>query len=91
MKNVLGDAALFFKSVGGKLSGLCATYVDDSLHAGDKAYCNLAKVTEEKFECKPREYDKMQFSGGEIEKWEDGFHTHQMRYISKLQDLIEPS
>ena len=34
MKASLTDAAFFFKRVREKLTGLCATYVDDCLQAG---------------------------------------------------------
>lgn len=33
MKSCMSDAALFFNGIGDKLSDLCVTHVDDTLHA----------------------------------------------------------
>lgn len=35
-QSCVSDAALFYRKLGA-LVGLCATYVDDTLHAGNKA------------------------------------------------------
>lgn len=38
MRTCISDAALFYKKLGEALIGLCATYVDDTLHVGNKEY-----------------------------------------------------
>jgi hypothetical protein len=38
MKQTVGNPAMFFKMLDSKLQGMCATYVDDALHAGNKMY-----------------------------------------------------
>ena len=48
MDNAISDSALFYKKVGENFLGLCATYVDDSLHSGTKYYEDLTAHTEEK-------------------------------------------
>ena len=63
MESTTTDGALFFKLLGDKLSGLCATYVDDCLHAGDPAYQKLSQKTEGQFQCRPREWDNVEFGG----------------------------
>ena len=67
MRSFISDAALFLKHIGGNLEGMCRTYVDDILHAGTEKYQYLIKITEEKFKCKEREYDKFKFSGLQTE------------------------
>ena len=67
--------------------GLCATYVDDTLHAGNKEYQELSKETEKTFQCKSREYYNVQFSGLEIDSTDEGFIIHQKKYIFKLEVL----
>lgn len=52
MKFCIYDTALCFKSSGAKLIGFCATYVDDTLHFGNPAYCQMSKLTEQKFKYK---------------------------------------
>ena len=89
MESAISDAALFYKKLGEELIGTCATYVDDSLHAGNEKYQEITKITEEKFKCKNREYDDLQFSGLEIETKNNEFCAHQKRYISKLKRIPE--
>ena len=43
MQSATTDGALFFKLLGDQLFGLCATYVDDCLHAGGTAYQQLSQ------------------------------------------------
>ena len=38
MKSTISDTALFYKTLGENLIGICATYVEDTLHAGTKEY-----------------------------------------------------
>jgi Reverse transcriptase (RNA-dependent DNA polymerase) len=84
MKSTTGDPALFFKNIQEKLSGLCATYVDDTLQAGDQKFVELSELTQMRFQCRPREWNNVEFAGVEIEAKESEFVVHQQRYISKL-------
>ena len=88
MDSAVNDAALFFKTAGEELLGLCATYVDDALHAGDKEYSDMSKKTEKTFKCRPRERDNVQFAGVEIESKGEENKIHQKLYISKLIQLM---
>ena len=67
--------------------GLCANYVDDTLHAGTKEYAKLCNKTEEKFKCKEIEWDNVQFAGVEVETKKNGFEVHQKKYINKIREL----
>jgi hypothetical protein len=75
------------KSIEEKLSGLCVTYVDDTLQAGDQKIVKLSELTQRRFQCWPREWNTVQFAGVEIETKESEFVVHQQRYISKLMPL----
>ena len=90
MKKTLGDGALFYKMMENSLSGLCATYVDDIVQAGNDEFSDLVKKTEEKFQCKGRNYDN-EFAGIEIETNDNGFHVHQKSSLSKLPILEKHS
>lgn len=52
MKTWISDAALCYKMLEDTLVGLCATYVDDTLHTGNERYAGLCKETEKNFKCK---------------------------------------
>lgn len=73
LNQTTNDAAFSLKSLGDKLSGLCVTYVDDLLQAGDKDFAKLAEKTEKRFKCKPREWDSFQFSGMQLETTESEY------------------
>ena len=75
------DSALFFKHFSGHISGLCATYVDDKLNAGDEKFEKLTDLTAKRFQCRKKELDHIQFAGIEIDKVKDGFIVHQKQYI----------
>lgn len=62
MKPCIRDSAVYFKQNGNKLIGLCATYVDNTLHAGNKKYSKLSKQRETEFTCKIGAWDNLQFS-----------------------------
>jgi Reverse transcriptase (RNA-dependent DNA polymerase) len=87
MESATGDPALFFKIIQEKLSGLCATYVDDTLQAGDLKFVELSGLTQRRFQCRLREWSNVQFAGVEIEIKESELVVHQQRYISKLMSL----
>ena len=87
MKPTTLDPALYAKKMHEKLKGLCATCVDDTLQAGDKEYQEMTKMTLEKFKCRERGFDNVQFSGVEIDSYPDEFRVHQTRYAKKMKKL----
>ena len=91
MKTTLGGGDLFYTTMENFLSGLRATFVAEILQAGNDGFSDLVKKTEEKFQCKSRNYDNVQFAGIEIETNENGFHVHQKSYLSKLPILEKHS
>jgi Reverse transcriptase (RNA-dependent DNA polymerase) len=74
MKQMVGDPAMFFKMLDSKLQGMCATYVDDALHAGNKVYEGITEKTMKRFKCRDKEMDNVTFAGVEIKTGTDGFH-----------------
>lgn len=87
MRSSILDASLLFKTIGNQLSVLCATYVDDSVHAWDRSHELRYKESEKRFQCKPREWDSLQFA--EIKRGKNGdvFSMHQKRYIKRIQGI----
>ena len=62
MKPVANDMSLFFRRARAKISGVLASYVDDTLSCGDNAFAELTERTREPFDVKKRENDNMRFS-----------------------------
>ena len=89
MELATGDGALFFKHLDDKLKGLCATYVDDTLQAGDRDFQKLTENTLRKFECGKREWDNTEFAGVQIETLPEEFQIYQTRYIENLKPLAK--
>jgi hypothetical protein len=87
MERTSFDSAFFYKVLDEKLGGMCATYVDECLHAGTDQYSKSAEKTELRFQCREREYDNVTFAGVEIKKSEDGFVMNQRSYVNKLMFL----
>jgi hypothetical protein len=87
MKQTVGDPVMFFKMLDNKLQGMCATYVDDALHAGSTVYEGTKERTMKRFMCRDKEMDNVSVSGVEINTDTDGFQLHQQRYISTLDTL----
>lgn len=52
MESCVSEPALLFKHLGQELSGMCGTYVDDTLQAGNDGYSHLCLETEKCFNCK---------------------------------------
>jgi hypothetical protein len=52
MKQTVGDPAMLFKMLDNKLQGMCATYVDDALHAGIMVYEGITEKTMKRFKCR---------------------------------------
>jgi Reverse transcriptase (RNA-dependent DNA polymerase) len=91
MKQTVGDPATFFKMLDSKLQGMCATYVDDALHAGSKLYEGITEKSMKQFKCRDKEMDNVTFAVVEINTGTDGFQLHQRRYISTLDTLSDSS
>lgn len=49
MKSCVSDTELSYKKLGSTLEGMCATFVDDTIHEGSKGYQTLTKKTGERF------------------------------------------
>lgn len=84
-------SALFFKTFGNNLIGLSATYFDDTPHAGNYQYYQISKLTEQKFNCIPRQWNTVNFSWVQIEKLGTRIEMHQKSYISELREISEKS
>jgi hypothetical protein len=68
-----------------KLVALTASFVDDLLMAGDEDFHEQSLCTSERFKSREREYDKVRFSGVNIDRSQGGYEIHQREYIDKLQ------
>jgi Reverse transcriptase (RNA-dependent DNA polymerase) len=90
-KQTVGYPAIFFKMLDRKLQRMCATYVDDALHAGNKVYERIAEKTMKRTKCRNKEMDNVTFAGVEIYTGIDGFQLHQQRYISTFDTLSDSS
>lgn len=87
MKVGISGPDLFYKKDKQKLVGICATYVDYSLHTGDRSYVNISKKIELQFKCKDRVWDSLQFTDLQIETKHVMCIVHQKEYIQKLKVL----
>ena len=87
MKSVASYISLFSIRKRGQLSGILASYVDDTLSCVDNAFAELTKKTREAFDVKKREYGNIRFHGAYIDRHADGSHIHQRAYINRLEQL----
>ncbi len=55
------DMSLFFRRESGKISGLLAFYMEDTLACGDNNFAELTKKTKEEFETKVRHNNNLGF------------------------------
>lgn len=70
---------------------MCATCVDDTLHAGSDKYSDYCKRIEKLFIFDQKERDKIQCPGTEAKTKETMFDIHQERYTSTLKKLAQKS
>lgn len=92
METTTTDGAFFFKKVAEKLQGMTATYVDDTLQAGDESFQRLADQTESRLQCKKRVWDEFTCLRQQIETNDDGsFKVHQREYINRLRTITPTS
>jgi hypothetical protein len=70
---------------------MCATYVEDALHAESKMYEVISEKIMKRFKCRDKEMDIVTFAGVEIKTGTDGFQLHQQRYIFTLDTLSDSS
>ena len=88
MGRVAGDLSFFPNLMHGKIEGLIATHVDDTLVAGTKDFNQAAKRIEDRFDAKPREESDITFAGIHIEENEAcSFTLHQGLYAERLKAL----
>ena len=87
MQRAQTDMSMFFKRDRKELTGIEATYVDDSLAVGDESFNILTNETGKRFEAKEKEFNSLRFSGVYIETSEKGFRIHQKSYIERLTEL----
>jgi Reverse transcriptase (RNA-dependent DNA polymerase) len=80
----IGDSGHFFRAMNKKLVALTASIVDDLLMAGDDDFHESLLYTSKWFKSREHEYDKVRFAGVNIDKSQDGYETHQRKYIDKL-------
>ena len=80
--------AFFFKKIANHLGSLCATHINDCLHAGNEKYSQLSQRIERKLQYRDRDFDKIQFSVN-IETNSNGFGIHQERYIKTIDPLLK--
>ena len=71
----------------GTCGGLVATYVDDTLIAGDKTFEKKVAQIGELFDTKPTSYDDLTFAGMQLATTDYGFFASQTRAAAKLRPL----
>ena len=81
------DGALFFRKGANQLTGVCATHVDDCLHAANAMYLKISQSIEKRFQCRDREFDRIQFSSVHIATSSNGFCINQDHYIKTIDPL----
>jgi hypothetical protein len=67
MTPTVTDGSLFSLRLAENLFGMSATYVDDSLRAGTPAFLKISKATGENFQSRQPTFEKVKFSGLEID------------------------
>lgn len=77
MENVEKYMSLFFRRARGQLTGIVASYVDDTLSCGDKSFSKLTEKTPDHSEVKDRKHTNMRLSGVYIDKTDNGHEIHQ--------------
>jgi hypothetical protein len=89
MTPTISDSSLFFKR-DASLIGLSATYVDDSLRAGNQEFALDSQKTAQLFESSPTQKYQIKFAGINIEHWVQG-HIEQYSFAKKLHDIDKNS
>ena len=87
MRPTAGDLSLYIRRIHDELEGLVGAYVDDSIGTGTTDFENESRITEKKFQSKPREMDRFTFAGIEIEPLDDGYLLHQRTFASRIKML----
>ena len=87
MRPTAGDLSLYIKRTHDELEGMVGAYVDDSIGTGTKQFEEYSKLTEQRFQSKPRETQRFTFAGIEIEPTEDGYILHQRAFASRVKML----
>lgn len=56
------DLVIFFKTIRKPSVEICATYLNDTLHPGNKEYGKLDDEAERKLKCELKQFDKISFA-----------------------------
>ncbi len=87
MQTVASDLSLFFRWSRSQLTGLIASYVDDTLAWSESSFSKLTEETRKIFEAKSHEYENMRFSGVYIDRSDNSFNIHRRGYIDCLKPI----
>ncbi len=89
MTTSTADPSLFVKYENGKLIGVIATYVDDSLICGTDKFMEMTNATLKKFDSREREMAPTKFAGVLVSISNEGVTLNQSEYIQRLTILPE--
>ena len=88
MQSVSGDDAFFTMKKDGDLYGRTVSDVDDFLVAGNSHFKKMMSSALKKiFTFGKTEFDKLKFTGLNIEQTEDGIYADQIDYIKNVQPI----
>lgn len=87
MKQISVDPACFTKMTQEELSGIVKTYTDDTIATRKEGFKEKSKLTEMKFDTKPRTYNCFTFAGILIQREGSNYRLHQTAYVMKLRKL----
>jgi hypothetical protein len=65
---------MFFKILDNRLQEICATYVDDALHAGSRVYEGITEKTMKRFKCRDKEMDNVTFAASKLTRAPTAFN-----------------
>ena len=92
MEPLTGDSSLYLKTGADEedASGLMGMLVDDGLLCGNDAFQRLTEATLQTFDSRPRQWDKVEFYGIQIESTPGGsVRIHQPDHIQRIEMLPE--
>ena len=88
MQQAAMDPCFFFRREKGKLTGMEATLVDDTLSAGDGSFMHLEDEKSKQFDAQQRQISNAtKFSGYLVRKTKTGYLLTQSAYTARLQKL----
>lgn len=87
MKSCTIDETLFSKYENGKLIGVCATYIDNTLHTENKTYCQIGTKTRKRIIFKNRISEDIVFAALQIQINAQCTMVHQNQYLQRIKPL----